>query len=195
MTVSHTACGEFTVADLHATPDDGRRYELIGGSIIVSPAPLSIHQRVSRRLQRVLEDVCPPDHEVFNAPVGLIGGDRDEVQPDLVLVPSSRVARRGLLPPVPLVVELVSPGSARVDRLLKSDLYARLGVEHYWLLDTRDDQHHFEALVLEPPGRSRETGAGVYRRTFESRTRVDVDEPVPVHLDLEALFAGPLVDT
>lgn len=58
----------FTVADWEAMPDDGRRYELIGGTIVVSPTPVTGHQRCSRNLQRLLEDAAPPDHEVFDAP-------------------------------------------------------------------------------------------------------------------------------
>lgn len=76
----------FTVADWEAMPDDGRRYELIGGTIVVSPTPVTGHQRCSRNLQRHLEDAAPPGHEVFDAPVGLrLPGDQ-VLAPDLVVV-------------------------------------------------------------------------------------------------------------
>ena len=55
------------VADLEAMPDDGRRYELIGGAIVMTPAPGVDHQRVSRRLQRLLEDAWA-EMEIFDAP-------------------------------------------------------------------------------------------------------------------------------
>lgn len=69
-------------------PDDGRRYELIGGAIVMTPSPALGHQRGSRRLQGLLETAWP-SMEVFNAPVDLDlpGGQR--VMPDLVVVERS----------------------------------------------------------------------------------------------------------
>ena len=122
-----------TVEDLEAMPDDGRRYELIGGAIVMTPAPEVGHQRVSRRLQSRIEAAWP-DMEVFNAPVDvdLPGGQR--VQPDLVVVERGRTGKRLELP-VALVVEIVSPGSTVNDRITKLGVYAAAGVEHYWVLD------------------------------------------------------------
>jgi len=122
-----------TVDDLEAMPNDGRRYELIGGAIIMTPAPEVGHQRASRRLQSRLEAAWP-DVEVFNAPIelDLPGGQR--VQPDLVVVERGRSGKRLTLP-VALVVEVVSPGSAVHDRVTKLDVYAAAGISHYWILD------------------------------------------------------------
>ncbi len=122
-----------TVEDLEAMPDDGRRYELIGGAIVVTPAPDLGHQRASRRLRAILE-AASPGMEVFDAPVDvdLPGGQR--VQPDLVVVGRGRTGKRlGL--PVALVVEIVSLGSTVNDRVTKLGVYAAAGIGHYWVLD------------------------------------------------------------
>src|SRR5439155_21475411 len=119
-----------TVADLEAMPDDGRRYELIGGAIVMTPAPGVDHQRVSRRLQRLLEDAWPA-MEIFDAPIDLDlpGGQR--VQPDLVAVERGRTGPRLALP-VGLGVEVVSPGTETNDRVTKRATYAAAGIPAYW---------------------------------------------------------------
>src|SRR5260370_17387460 len=58
----------FTVADLDRTPDDGRRYELLDGTLVVSPRPAIAHQRVGFRLAYVLEAACPDGLLVVPAP-------------------------------------------------------------------------------------------------------------------------------
>jgi len=60
--------GQFTLADLDALPDDGMRYELVDGQLLVTPAPLPIHQRVVMQLGVRLEISCPEELEVFSAP-------------------------------------------------------------------------------------------------------------------------------
>ena len=67
MAMSVRSSNALTIEDLEALPDDGRRYELIGGAIVMTPAPEPVHQRVSRRLVALLEAAIPPGHEVFDA--------------------------------------------------------------------------------------------------------------------------------
>ncbi|MCA1708672.1 MAG: Uma2 family endonuclease [Actinobacteria bacterium] len=122
-----------TVEDLEAMPDDGRRYELIGGAIVMTPAPELGHQRASRRLQSRLETAWPA-MEVFDAPVDVDLPEGQRVQPDLVVVERGRTGKRLTLP-VALVVEIVSPGSAVNDRVTKLGVYAAAGIGHYWVLD------------------------------------------------------------
>jgi Uma2 family endonuclease len=122
-----------TVEDLEAMPDDGRRYELIGGAIVMTPAPDIGHQRASRRLQSLLEAAWS-GMEVFAAPIDLDlpGGQR--VQPDLVVVQRGLTGERLTLP-IALAVEIVSPGSTVNDRVTKLGIYADAGIEHYWVVD------------------------------------------------------------
>ncbi len=78
----------YTVEDLTNTPDDGRRYEVIGGELVVSPAPSTKHQRVSFRLSRILGDYLERvgSGEAFAAPIDVVLGTHDIVQPDLVVI-------------------------------------------------------------------------------------------------------------
>ena len=66
----------FTVAELDRMPDDGRRYELLSGALVVSPRPTTVHQFVAMRLLRVLADACPDDLCVVPEPAGQRGNPR-----------------------------------------------------------------------------------------------------------------------
>ncbi len=127
----------FTVDDLDSMPEDGNRYELIGGAIVMTPAPEPIHQRVGGGMFVLIRDACPPGHEVFISPIdfGLPGGQR--VEPDIIVVPDASVGRKRLAGPALLVVEIVSPGSTVNDRVTKREVYAQAGVPAYWIVDPR----------------------------------------------------------
>ena len=117
-------------------PPDRNRYEIIDGQLFVTPSP--IHQRVSRRLQRILEDYFHARGlgEVFNAPIDLILTFHDVVQPDLVVATPVQVSARGIEGAPLLVVEILSPSTARQDRTVKAKRYAALGVVHYWMVES-----------------------------------------------------------
>jgi Uma2 family endonuclease len=163
-----------TMADLEAMPDDGRRYELIGGAIVMTPAPGVEHQRVSRRLQRLLEDAWP-EMEIFNALIDLDLPGEQRVQPDLVAVERGRTGRRLSLP-VALVVEIVSPGSTTNDRVTKRATYAAAGIPAYWIVDPV--QGAVTCFVLSERD---------YLVVAEGAT-VALDNPVPLRIDLPALL-------
>ena len=118
--------------DYAGIPPDRNRYEIIDGQLFVTPAPSPIHQRVSRRLQRTLEDYFHGRGlgEVFNAPIDLILTFHDVVQPDLVVATPAQVSARGIEGVPLLVVEILSPSTAKQDRTVKAKLYAALGVVH-----------------------------------------------------------------
>ncbi len=162
-----------TVEDLEAMPDDGHRHELIGGAIVMTPAPGVGHQRASRRLQSRIEAAWPA-MEVFDAPVDvdLPGGQR--VQPDLVVVERGRTGKRLALP-VELVVEIVSPGSAVNDRVTKLDVYAAAGIVHYWVVDLPAGVAVCYALEGD-----------AYRLVAEGPV-IETTQPVAVRIDVAAL--------
>jgi Uma2 family endonuclease len=125
----------FTVADLEAMPEDGRRYEIVDGTLLVSPAPTWSHQRMVLRLAFQLHAECPPDLEVLPAPFAVRTSLVDEVQPD-VLVARMRDFTDKFLPVGPvLAAEILSRSTRLHDRNTKMDHYARLGVASYWLLN------------------------------------------------------------
>ena len=83
----------FTVAELDRMPDDGRRYELLDGALIVSPRPTTIHQVVAGRLYGVLSGACPEDLCVVPEPAVELG-PQTEFDPDLVVVRMTRFTAR-----------------------------------------------------------------------------------------------------
>ncbi|MDQ3599656.1 MAG: Uma2 family endonuclease [Actinomycetota bacterium] len=125
----------FTVHDLEAMPDDGRRYELIDGMLLVTPAPGWSHQEMLAAAFRVLHAACPPELRVLPAPFAVRTTLTNEVQPD-VLVARYEDLTEADLPVAPvLAVEVLSRSTQLNDRNTKKAYYERLGVASYWLLD------------------------------------------------------------
>lgn len=122
-------------------PEDGNRYEAIGGELHVSPPPKLPHQWVSGRLFTTLNDllVRPGYGVLFYAPLGVEFPETEEgVQPDIVFVETRRLhilREEGIQGPPDLVIEILSPSTARRDRTVKLDLYRRQGVGECWLVD------------------------------------------------------------
>ena len=184
MTLTTTALRrECTLADWEATPDDGRRYELIGGTIYVSPAPMTPHQRASRRLLHIIEAACPDGFEVFHAPVDLRLPGEQMVEPDLVVAPFASDVVRHLVLPVLLVVEIVSTGSRRHDTVTKRAAYAEAGIEHYWLVDGTVAPARLTALRL---------AGDRYEAVADATEEVVLDEPLAVRIpSVDDLFCPP----
>jgi Uma2 family endonuclease len=124
-----------TRADLEHTPDDGHRYELIDGMLLVSPAPGWRHQTVLLALASQLKRACPEDLTVTIAPFAVALTDDTEVQSDLLVAPRAQFTEKEL-PGAPLLaVEILSPSTQRVDLLLKRDRYEAAGIPSYWIVD------------------------------------------------------------
>ena len=131
-----------TVADLEVMPDDGNRYELIEGEIIVSRAPGLPHQRVLGNIHALLRDYLKqnPVGEVLLTP-GVIFDEFNSAIPDAVFISQQSRRRIGaserIMGAPELVIEVVSPGTenARRDRVVKRQLYGKHGVKEYWIAD------------------------------------------------------------
>jgi len=124
-----------TYADLESMPDDGHRYELVDGSLIVTPAPSRLHQFASAELMRRLLASCPPHLAVLAAPVDVRLTDLTVFQPDLLVVERETYFR--LDEPVAplLVVEILSPSTQEFDRSTKFNKFQASGCPSYWLVD------------------------------------------------------------
>ena len=129
--------GEWTVDDLETLPDDGLRYELLDGTLIVSPAPVPRHQRALLRLAILLTDSCPADHEVIVAPLDWQPDRRTSLEPDLLVVRKDRIGEKNITQTPAIVIEVLSPGTARIDKMLKFSRYQEGGIEQYWIVDPR----------------------------------------------------------
>jgi Uma2 family endonuclease len=104
-----------TVQDLEGMPDDGKRYELIDGMLIVSPAPSRWHQRMAYMLFGVLEQACPPEFEVIGAPFAVQINNENELQPDVLVAWEADMTEKNLPTAPVLAVEVLSPSSVLKD--------------------------------------------------------------------------------
>lgn len=125
----------FTVDDLEAMPDDGHRYELIDGVLIVTPAPGWYHQQSSGALFVQLWNACTPEFRVLSAPFGVRTSVRNELQPDILVARYVDLTPKNLpIAPV-LAVEVLSPSTALNDLNNKKAAYERMGTSSYWVVD------------------------------------------------------------
>jgi Uma2 family endonuclease len=125
----------FTRADLEATPNDGRRYEIVDGVLIVSAAPGRLHQRAVGTLYMLLRTACPPEFEVLLAPFAVALAEDTEVQPDLLVGWRKDFTDRDLPKPPLLAVEVLSPSTRSIDLHLKRERFERAGTPSFWIID------------------------------------------------------------
>ena len=131
---------KLTYEDYVRFPEDGLRHEIIDGEHYVTPTPATRHQRISGELFYLIRAYLEAHRlgELFHAPFDALLGKYDVVVPDLLYLSNERchfLTSKNLQGPPTLVIEILSPSTSRRDRLLKRDLYARVGVEEYWVVD------------------------------------------------------------
>jgi Uma2 family endonuclease len=148
----------FTRDDLERMPDDGRRYELIDGVLIVSAAPGRVHQRAVLNLAIVLRDACPPEFEVLIAPFAVGLADDTEMQPDVLVARRDQLTERDLPGPPALAVEVLSPSTRMTDLNNKRMRFQRAGTPSFWVVDpvARPDGAQLIAWELGPDGEYRQ---------------------------------------
>ena len=137
--------------DLLNMPEDGRRYEIHGGELVVVPSPLPCHQFAVLQIATRLNDYRRESGGIaLVAPLDIVFDEHDVVQPDVVFF---RAERRHLVQPhavtraaPDIAIEVVSPSTAAVDRGRKMGLFERHGVPEYWIADPIRRQ--FEVYVL-----------------------------------------------
>jgi Uma2 family endonuclease len=128
----------FTVHDLEAMPDDGHRYELIDGVLIVTPAPGWFHQQSSGALFVQLWNACPPEFRVLSAPFGVRTSVRNELQPDILVARYTDLTPKNLPVAPVLAVEVLSASTALNDLNNKKAAYERMGTVSYWVVDPEE---------------------------------------------------------
>ena len=130
----------YTVADLERLPDDGNRYEVLAGTLLVTPSPGSAHQGVAARLTALFASHILTRRLGLFSPGVLALPPLTQLEPDLLVVPER------FAPGTPwaeiaehwLAVEVLSRSSRVYDREFKRDAYLALGVHEVWLVDVRD---------------------------------------------------------
>jgi Uma2 family endonuclease len=135
MAVMPRASYDWTVDDLKNLPDDGLQYELLDGILLVTPAPIPVHQAVAGELYVVLRASCPKHLKVFFAPLDWQPDRRTSLQPDLLVVARDEIGVKNITQPLALAVEVLSPSTRRKDRVLKFSKYADSQVASYWIVD------------------------------------------------------------
>jgi len=127
---------ELTRADLDDLPDDGHRYELLDGSLLVTPAPRPAHQVAAFELAKLLDGATAGSALLtMTAPLEVAFSDVTVLQPDVLVVRRKDLDERGVAGTPVLVVEVLSPSTRRFDLGSKRSAYESAGVGHYWVVD------------------------------------------------------------
>jgi Uma2 family endonuclease len=130
-----------TYDDLLALPDDGMRHELIDGEHFVTPAPSWRHQVVVGNLYRLIANHVRANRlgVIFVAPLDVVFTKYDVVEPDVLFFTpdgfKKHIGARNAEGPPDLAVEVLSPSTRRRDEILKRQLYERMSVGEYWIVD------------------------------------------------------------
>ena len=160
-------------------PPVGYRAEISEGAIRMNPLPARAHALIAAVLHEVLVEIHQRPLKVFQA-VGIKLDDQERLYiPDLVVAPPEALFGLSLLAPgdATLVVEITSPGNARVDREEKRDAYAAGGVALYLLVD-RVGAHPAVTLYAEPAD-------GGYRRVVTVPFGESIHLPAPFDIELD----------
>ena len=144
---------KYTYSD-YCSWNDGERWELIDGVAYgMSPAPMRKHQKISMALSNQLYNFlkgkpCEVYHAPFDVRLKMDGKNDTVVQPDIVVVcDKSKLDEKGCNGAPDLVIEILSPSSLHMDRLLKLEKYRESGVREYWIVDT--EALGVEAYILD----------------------------------------------
>ncbi|MEP7293528.1 MAG: Uma2 family endonuclease [Chloroflexota bacterium] len=163
MTTTRVSAAEFD----EFTAQEERRFELIDGEVIEMAPPIVLHQDIILNTAFTLKPLIP-DGKLYISPIEVYLDEHNIPQPDLVWVSSNsicKVERRRLVGAPDLVVEVLSPSTAKRDKTAKFRLYEQHGTREYWMVDP--DNHLIEVWKQGANGFERQ---GVYGAgdSFES---------------------------
>jgi len=129
----------YTYAD-YLKIDDDNQYELIGGKLILVPAPKTFHQELVGKIYRRVAEFIYDNNlgKVLIAPTDVLLSDTEKPQPDILFISMERlniITEMNVQGAPDLVVEILSPSTGKHDRVEKSKMYYRHGVKEYWIVD------------------------------------------------------------
>ncbi|MCL1997071.1 MAG: Uma2 family endonuclease [Defluviitaleaceae bacterium] len=142
-----------TYTDYASWKDDGNRYELIDGAPHMMAAPGILHQSIQINISSIIwHYLRGKDCVVLSSPLDVRlnynDGDDTVVQPDIAIIcDKSKIAQEGIRGVPDMVVEIISPGSAKMDRIIKYKKYESAGVKEYWIVNPTDQT--VETYTLE----------------------------------------------
>ena len=171
----------YSAGMVRALPDDGKRYETVHGELLVTPAPRLWHQEIVMRLSHGLRDFVQQQGvgHVLASPADISWSDDTLVQPDVFVadLEEARTLDWAQVKTLLLVIEILSPSTARHDRFTKRRLYQEVRIPEYWIVD--------------PDRRAVEIWTPEDELPRVERTRVVWQPPgarAPCEFDLERLF-------
>jgi len=164
----------YTIEDVLALPDDAPRVELLDGVMLVTPSPTAGHQQIGNLLWHWLRGHAPTDVEPLTT-IGVTVTAKDTFEPDVALLRRPVNMGRHLFGPeqVVLVVEVVSPGTKRRDRLSKPPGYAAAGIQHFWRIE-QDPVHVFAYELVE----------GSYKLVADATDELVLERPFDIRLPI-----------
>ncbi|MGH7583098.1 MAG: Uma2 family endonuclease [Gemmatimonadales bacterium] len=174
----------FTADEIRAFPDDGNRYEVVHGELLVTPAPSGRHQVVIQRLVARLQEYLLPNgrEELLCSPADISWDDDTLVQPDIFVGDFARFLQtfewvdiRTLY----LVIEVLSPSTRRADRGTKRQLYQERSIPQYWIVDI--EQHCVDVWRPDADAAERAVGEIYWRHPLPQAACV---------VDLDGVFRG-----
>ncbi len=180
MALAMPAGGRLTYEDLQRFPDDGRRYELMDGTLVVTPAPGVPHQVVVGALYRILFAARPIGTTVLLAPVDFVPDPATVLEPDVLVVDAEEIDQARVTRTPHLVIEVLSPSTRAQDLGSKLLAYAAAGVPAYWIIDPERPMT-LQAFHLE------EAEYHLVARVA-SEERFEAVDPFPVTIVPEALL-------
>jgi Uma2 family endonuclease len=189
ITLPHAA--PYTVDDLFEIPDDGHRYEVFGGSLVMSPAAAPLHQLVADELRSFLYPLVRPHRALAIGAVTIRVTDEDGPIPDVAVVSADVLTLTGAVPldEAHTVIEVVSPSSVLMDRSLKAELYVEAGIPCYWRVELKPSRRYQGPLplvvvrALEKDGETWRTIEAPAGATRELPVAVGPDSWITVSLD------------
>ena len=172
----------WTAEMVRALPDDGKRYEVLDGELLVSPSPSPLHQRAVAQLHLLLHPYVSTHAlgEVFFAPADVEFSDQRMVQPDVFVAPEFVASWRDMKAPL-LIIEVLSSSTARTDRIKKRRIYQEERIPEYWIVD-------IEVEIIER-WRPDESRPEVLSDVISWQPRPDVP---PLTIDLSSFFRAVL---
>jgi Uma2 family endonuclease len=170
--------------DFWYLPEDGRIYEIIDGELHNMAPPTVRHQDVSKRIVMILYNYLEKKDIgiVYHAPIGVVLGNEDIVQPDVIFISRARgeiIKEREIRGTPDLIIEILSPRRKRYDRTIKKKLYSKYKVPEYWVVSYTNEWIEVYSLKedrYELFGKFEKQDTNVLRSKLFPKLKVKLDE-------------------
>lgn len=127
-----------TIIEVFEGLPEGTLCQVVNNRLVMSPAPNSAHQRISRDIFRQLDRFVEQNKlgEVFYAPVDVYIDEENVYEPDIFFIAADRlsIVQNNVYGVPDLIIEILSPGSEKIDKVEKKEVYERCGVKEYWMV-------------------------------------------------------------